>query len=175
MVTDWSVVPFAGRRESFMLAAGYTPALWPYRVHGLSEEELSVRVYVDVSTSTSELWSFLYGLVLHLDRCVARPIFKFSNAVTALPLRDLRQGRVATTGGTDFDCVIDHALRRKFRRILIVTDGEADLSPILSNALQERRMELYLVLTEENPGSPLVPLARAKWVIPAEAFMPEAR
>lgn len=173
LVSQRGVVPFPGRREIFLLAAGYTPALWPYDVRGMAEEELAVRVYVDVSGSTSPLWTFLYGLVLHLHQYVARPVLTFSNAVTSLSMKDLRQGRVQSTLGTDFDCVIEHALDHKHRRILIVTDGEAELAGLFPILVRQRGLEVYLVLTYDNPSCPLNSLARARWVIPGEALLSE--
>ncbi len=162
---DRSVVPFPGRREAWLLAAGIWPAFFPSQVRAPDEEERRVQVYVDVSGSTRALWPFLYGLVLHLADEIGEPIHAFSNAVREIGLGDLRAGVVESTGGTDFDCVAEHALARRYRRILVLTDGMAELDPALARRLRRERVEVFLVLTAPAP-CPLRDLARGVWQVP---------
>ena len=160
------VVPVAGRREGFLLAGGWWPTFFPNHVVGPDEDERRVHVYIDASGSTYHLWPFLFGLVLHLREEIGEPIWMFSNVVRGASLDDLREGRIHSTGGTDFDCIIEHALSRRFRRILIVTDGIADIDQALARKMKLVGMGVFLVLTEEYGRCPLIPLARKMWVIP---------
>ncbi len=65
--------------------------------------------------------------------------------------RDGRGGlrrRVSTTGGTDFNCVITHALGH--RDVFIVTDGEAGLDPALRAKAIRRRTQVHLIILSEE-------------------------
>jgi len=170
--TDRGVVPFPGRREAFLLAARWWPVFFPNVLQAPDEDEQRVHLYIDTSGSTRRLWSFLYGLVLHLHDEIGDPVYLFSNAVAPVGIADLRAGRVLTTGGTDFDCVAEHALSRRFRRILVATDGEAPLDEAVSRRLRQQHVGVFVVLTAENEACPLLSLARGVWTIPTEFRLP---
>src|SRR6185436_14115848 len=65
----------------------------------------------------------LYGALAALRQHVEREVFLFSTVVSPISLQDLQRGRVDTTGGTDIRCVLDHALKYRVRKVLLVTDG----------------------------------------------------
>lgn len=163
------VVPFWGRKELFLHRGGYRPVFFPNPVVSRDWSNHKVHLYIDVSGSTRRLWDLLYGLVLHLRDEIGEPFYLFSNQVGAIGLNELKNGRVRTTGGTDFDCVFEHARANHFRKILVITDGHAGL-----RGNYQKIPDLYLVLTEDNPDCSLIDLAgrnqrdRKWWVIDLE-------
>lgn len=76
--------------------------------------------------------------------------------VEAIGLKELKEGHVLSTYGTDFDCVFQHAREHRFRRVLVITDGFADLR---SEDPVKDQVEVFLVLTVENDDCPLIDVA----------------
>jgi hypothetical protein len=157
------VLPHSGRRDAYLLAAGHWPGLFVYPSPSLDADEQRVHVYVDGSFSTRSQWGKLYGLILHLREEIGDVVWAFSNQVAAVNVDDLRSGRVPTTGGTDFDCVAEHALARGHRTILVMTDGEAPLDAELARYLRESATSIFLILTQSTGSSPLIPVASRHW------------
>jgi len=160
---DRSVVCRPGRRDLFMMALGHTPLFYNQPVYCRGEEDHRVHLYIDVSASTTRLQPFLYGLALHLGDLIGEPAYLFSNQVWEVSLGDLSRGTVRTTRGTDFDCVVQHAAKNRFSKILIVTDGMADLEEKNQALLSSAGIQIYLMLTESFGHCPLAPLAREIW------------
>jgi hypothetical protein len=157
-----------GRSDWLALATGQWPALFHGPAFGPADDDQRAHVYVDVSGSVERWIGRLYGLVLGLGDEIGSPVHLFSNQVLDLTLEDLARGRVCTTGGTDFDCVVKHALDQGYRRIVVVSDGMGDLEPANVEAFQAAGASLYLVLMSMGIGmvaeySPLTRLARGVW------------
>ncbi len=152
------VVPAVGRREAVFLAQGLWPGLFTHQVAGHGEDPSRVHVYLDVSGSLDEHLPRVYALLTGLRDLLADPVWAFSTEVAPLPLARLAEGHVPTTGGTDFTPVVEHALARAARRILVVTDGMGPLEPRLARRARERGLEVHLLLTPD--GQPAPELAR---------------
>jgi len=157
-----------GRSDWLSLARGLWPAMFHGTTFGVTEEDQRAHLYVDVSGSVDAWIGRIYGLVLALGDEVGSAVHLFSNEVLDRSLDDLARGRVTTTGGTDFDCVIRHALAHGYRRIVVVTDGIGDLEPANADAFRASGASLYLVLIRFGAGrvhdfSPLYALARNVW------------
>ena len=65
----------------------------------------------------------LYGALASLRRYLTSDIHLFSTKVKTVPLAALREGARVTTGGTDINCVLEHALAARPSRVLVLTDG----------------------------------------------------
>ncbi len=157
-----------GRRDYPFLAMGY----WPTLFHGprieQATEDQRARVYVDVSGSFDAYIPQVYGFLLALADEVGPSVYLFSNQVAEVSIAEMAKGVRRTTRGTDFDCVVEHALQHRFRRIVVITDGIGDLSDANRAAFVSSGASLYLVLLEFPPEaaehlSPLFGLARGVW------------
>ena len=160
------VVPSPGRREVAWLAAGLTPALYPVALPEPDEDPEQVHLYLDVSASMVDTHALLFGLALHLGPRLGRQAWLFSTRVYPATPRELEEGRLRTTGGTDFDCVLRHALAYGFSRILVVTDGWADLSAA-ARARAKRAGLRGVTVFSEGPVGPLVDWSEAWFELPA--------
>jgi hypothetical protein len=164
---DRSVVCRPGRRELFLMASGHWPLFYSQPVFSQGEEEHRVHFYIDVSASTKRLQPFLYSMALHLGDLIGQPAYLFSNEVSEVSLSDLSRGLVRTTHGTDFDCVVKHAVENRFAKILLVTDGMAEIEPANKELIRARGIQIYLMMTEDYEDCPLLPLARQTWNLSA--------
>ena len=150
MERERSVLPWPGRRENLWLANGLFPVFYRPETWTKDYEHLRPHIYIDVSWSTSRKQPLVYGLVHHLSDLIGSPVYMFSNRVVEASMDDIRTGKVKTTGGTDFDCVMDHAARHHFRKVIMITDGCADMSRKNEAKLRSGKVELYLVLTDRT-------------------------
>ena len=122
--TSPGVVPSSvGRREVFALGAGAMPALWSPAQLVRDDTDAGVHLFADVSGSTSELAPFYFSLTQMLGSRLIRPAWQWSTQVHALSEEAIRTGRMRTTGGTEIRCVLEHARRKRMRKVLILTDG----------------------------------------------------
>jgi len=83
-------------------------------------------IYLDVSGST---WSFLPEIVRLIANISSKEldfVWGFSNIIAKHTIQDLEEGKIHGTGGTDFDCIVDHALANEFAHIVVITDGDAN-------------------------------------------------
>jgi hypothetical protein len=82
-------------------------------------------VYLDVSGSMAPILPHLLGLILPYVRSGQADIFQFSTIVEPMPLDELKLARLRTSGGTDINCVLRHAIDTvpRIHRALILTDG----------------------------------------------------
>lgn len=106
-------------------------------------------VYLDVSGSMNFVLSHLLHLLLPYVAKGHADTYQFSTSVTALSLGALREGNLATTGGTNINCVLRHLLEDEMapQRVLILTDGEVGPpEPPLAKQIQERDIKIHIVL-----------------------------
>jgi len=126
-VTD--VLPIRPSKSDLALvASGYIPVFW----HNYDEAKSSdlgggLAVYLDVSGSVMEDLPVIIGLLKRLKKNI-QTIFCFSNKVVEKSLSDLIQGNIDTTGGTDFDCIVEHAVKNEYSKVILFTDGWASIS-----------------------------------------------
>jgi hypothetical protein len=142
VISVLDAVPTASdRRAAVARSVGYQPLLYWRPSSSRRGRTGHARVYIDVSGSMAQYVPFLYGALVALRGYVEREVFLFSTAVRAISLQELQQGRIDTTGGTDIQCVMAHALAQRLRRILIVTDGYVG-APAAAQAKAIRRSGL---------------------------------
>lgn len=157
-----------GRREALGLALGNWPIFWQQQLPEPDPDAGSLHLYLDASGSMDEVLPLATALVRGLGERLAEQVHLFSNHVVSMPRRQVAEGQLETTGGTDFDCVVDHALARRWRRILVITDGYANLDDGLVGRARLEGLEAYVVLfghmVDLDHG--LKPLTRESWQYP---------
>lgn len=110
--------------DMIMTAAGYPPLLWKSHKNISKFNPMLLPIYLDVSGST---WSYLpkiIKLICNISNEIDY-VWGFSNKVVKHSLEDLENGRIDSTGGTDFDCIVEHAIENNFKHIVVMTDGYA--------------------------------------------------
>ena len=149
-LNDRSVLPLGfSRRNLCELAQGFIPLFFQTKVPDINYE--SVHLYIDTSGSMGEWVKWCYELAVALDTWLGEPIHLFSNKIADISIHQLRQGFVASTGGTDFDCIAEDAIKNKYERIVIITDGIAGMKKHNQEALKQAGIKIFSVFI---PGSP---------------------
>lgn len=112
------------KKDLFLLMYESTPILWDVPSFSEIKQKRMLPIYLDVSGS---MWNDLPNvikLVANIDDSLEY-IWGFSNKIYKHTIDDLKQNRIKSTGGTDFDCIIDHALQNEYKDIVVITDGYA--------------------------------------------------
>jgi hypothetical protein len=122
-----SVVPIKpSKTEIAMLAAGYIPTLWKNDTVTIGKQNKNIAIYLDVSGSTKPYLPEILSVINNLRQQI-NTIYCFSNELYEHSTKDLVKGEYQSTGGTDFDCVIEHAIENKVDKCIVFTDGQANL------------------------------------------------
>jgi hypothetical protein len=153
-----TVIPnFYDRRTATMYSQGIMPIF-----HQTSERgsKIIVPCYLDVSGSQDHVIPFMLPVVSRLKQKIGNVVYCFSGFVSETPMCKLELGKIKTSGGTDFNPVIEHILKHKFKNAIILTDGEAYLRDDLLLKVKNKRVNITVGWTVANPQtSPLGSIA----------------
>lgn len=145
-----SVIPnFYDPRTASLFALGKMPV---FHRNPKPTSRAKVHCYVDVSGSQDHVIPQVIPAVYKVKKEVGDQVYCFSNVVVDTKLEKLISGTYYTTGGTDFNPVFEHALKNRFKKILILTDGEAGLSQDLASKAKQRGMEITVGWTVASPS-----------------------
>lgn len=159
-----SLVPFPvaqDRRANVARLSGVEPLLF-------AGELVSTRargagrtvVYLDVSGSMDSFLPYLYGALVRLADLVEPRVHCFSTKLVTVPFREIAEGRRRSTGGTDGACALEHALKQRARRVLLLTDGYVGpVRPALERGLRASRLDVRVLLTPGGWRRDLEPVA----------------
>jgi len=133
------------RRAALFLAAGFFPIFYeqPYS----KTFERRATIYLDVSGSITYKIPVLYGIVKNLSLYATLKIFLFSNKVVPITIKEIKEGRIRTTYGTDFDCVAESILQDRSKLNFIITDGYATMGTENMNRLKKLGVKTLGILT----------------------------
>lgn len=123
-----SIVPTQmTRSEATKVVMGVPPLFYRRKLEREQEsKKTGVAFYLDVSGSVYEFLPKILGIFAAM-RDDVDAIFTFSNVVVKVEIDDFIAGKLKTTGGTDFNCVVDSAVKEKYDKVIVFTDGAADL------------------------------------------------
>lgn len=109
--------------DLLLLAEDLVPIMWKGKKYSTKIDKNLLPIYLDVSGST---WSHLPEIV----RLIANVseeldfVWGFSNVIEHHTTKELEQGIIKGTGGTCFNCIVDHARENGFRHIVVISDGD---------------------------------------------------
>ena len=145
-----SVIPnFNDRRTALLYSLGKLPIFNKYPEYG---NRTIVPCYLDVSGSQDHVKPFTLPVVSRLKDKIGDAVFCFSTYVSETKICNLRDGKIDSSGGTDFNPVAEHILKNNFKHAVILTDGEANLSPELAQRLRRKNVHITVGWTVANPS-----------------------
>lgn len=96
--------------------------LWRHKKYVTKFEPNLVPIYFDVSGSMDQYIPKILDLILNMDDRIEH-IWCFSTFVERHTVDQLEKREISTSGGTDFQIVVDHAIQNNFTDIMVITDG----------------------------------------------------
>lgn len=109
--------------DSILLAAKVPVLLYKHQKYAYKTDKNLLPIYLDVSGSTMPYLPEIIKLIANVSDQLDY-VWGFSTKIVKHTTQQLADGKIDTTGGTDFTCVIDHAVENKFKHIVVITDGE---------------------------------------------------
>jgi hypothetical protein len=143
------LMPERPARSDMILTAMGVPVFF-WKNPDYMEPQGDVRVYVDVSGSVSGYQDWIYGVILALEEYLYTNIYLFSNDVAEVTVGEFAEGKVVSTYGTDFNCVLNHILEHNVEKAVVVTDGYASASQDLVAKVKEKQVEIFSVVVEPD-------------------------
>ncbi|MEX1048594.1 MAG: hypothetical protein WED15_03635 [Akkermansiaceae bacterium] len=111
-------------------------------------------VYLDVSGSMSQELDLLIGLLWNLRQWIRSPFYAFSNGVYPARIVDGKL-RTSTTGGTCFNDVLEHLIKDRPGKSMIITDGYIETPcPDLLRQLRTLGEEIHVLVSSEGTSEP---------------------
>lgn len=123
-VASPSVPKVISKKDLFMLNFGFVPTLWKKKIEVEEKIPKMLPIYLDVSGSMTSYLPEIIRLILNIQEDIEY-VWGFSNKIFKHTFEDLSNGKIKSTGGTDFVCILDHAKEQEYSSILVITDGDA--------------------------------------------------
>lgn len=125
--------------------------------HPVMSDNRQAYVYFDVSGSVADQVPSVAQALLPYCRKGLCTVHVFSTVVRPASAHDLAARKFSSTGGTDIDCVLRHALglppRRRPRAVVVVTDGFTGCPNAgLAARFRAAGMRLFVGLVKTDPG-----------------------
>lgn len=157
------------RRAMVQLGLGATPLIFRQTVHqsSIDIERGVTHLYLDVSGSTQPYWKICAAIVSPFVKKKLIRLFGFSEEVAEISPAALAKGRIQTTGGTDANCIWQHAIDQKVEKILIITDGYVGRpTPTWRRRITEAKLMVFVALTPDGYRPDLAPIANSLTELP---------
>lgn len=111
--------------DLILKCCGIPILLWKTRRTTYQMDKNLLPIYLDVSGSTWDFLPEIIKLIVNIGQNELDFVWGFSNKVAKHTFDDLKNNKIDSTGGTDFDCIIAHATENEFEHIVVMTDGDA--------------------------------------------------
>jgi len=138
-------------REMSLLAAGTPPLFYKNLERHERHKKSNIAIYLDVSGSVHSHLPKILGVIATLKQQI-RTVYCFSNMVSTHSMVELQRGEFETTGGTDFDCVAQHAIDENVDKAVIFTDGYADIYHVRGADIQKQLKDVAMVYFGHRPN-----------------------
>lgn len=150
-VPDVSTYPnFKDKRAVVLYSLGH----WPVYFENMIEDPRGLcHIYIDDSGSQMHVIAFVIKLFTSLCDYLHKEVHFFSTEIWTIRKSQLKPGmEIKTTGGTDMNVVVEHAIKNKINRCLVITDGYGPLSDKNASDAVKLKQKYLIGFTESRHG-----------------------
>jgi len=155
------VLPFYDRKDFLFIARNIPNVL--YHGNPFPEETRGIRIYADVSGSVEDFLPHVFYALDAIKNWIIFPIYGFSTEVFPISRKDLLKGKYSTTGGTDFNCIARHIMKKRFRKAIIITDGGSRMDKKYAEHLKSSFQILTILVGNEITEYDKKEVAKFSW------------
>ena len=149
-VAKYSYSPLLPNKPSSMdlilMSAGIPPLLWRSKKYATVYDKQLLPIYLDVSGSTYAYLPDIIKMIVNASKEIDS-VWGFSNRIAKHTIDQLKEGKINSTGGTDFNCIIEHAIENNFKHIVVITDGYASIPRRFVSEIDQKVPEISTVAT----------------------------
>lgn len=148
--TTSPIIPSNLARFDMVRAALDIPVtLWKaFKYKEVYDREL-LPIYLDVSGSMDRYIPNILDVICNIDDKLDY-MWLFSTKIVKHTMEQLKRREIETTGGTDFDIVIEHAVENNFSNIIVITDGCCGVSVVKGNEKHPKIKDVVTVLIDDG-------------------------
>ncbi len=122
--TSSPVIPVhIAKTDALLISEDVDVVLWKSKKYEYKTDPKLLPIYLDVSGSTYSYLPEIIKLIANVSKDLDY-VWGFSNKVVKHTIEMLVDNKINSTGGTDFDCIIQHALENEYNHIVVITDGD---------------------------------------------------
>lgn len=142
-----SAIPSLSRKDLLWMGLGTMPLIYSSEIASKMNDNVELNLFIDVSGSFDNIIEFVYGVITGLNEYNLQGVYLFSTIVKKISISELRSGKVVTTGGTSATAVLEHALKHKMKKIILITDAEFEtITESMLNKVKQSGMEIYMII-----------------------------
>lgn len=141
------MTPIPNYRDRYGIVADAAGVYRPFYKNPLLPKDYGVcSIYLDVSGSMGNYVKLVYRVANDCKDYLDDKIYLFSNVISAITKDELLKGVVKSTGGTDFDIIINHMEKNKIKKSIIFTDGGAKINNQSLQKISKNGMKIVAVI-----------------------------
>ena len=142
------MTPIPNMRDRSAIAANEMGIYKPFYKNPMLPKDYGVcSIYLDVSGSMGEFVRLVYKVATDCQEYLDDKIHLFSNVIESISKEELLSGKCLSTGGTDFDIIIQHMDKMRTKKAVIFTDGCASMSQTSKDTIKKLGLSIITVLT----------------------------
>lgn len=126
-VGSYSTVPYVPSKlftsDIVKLAMNYIPTMFKTYKYTNKINKNLLPIYLDVSGSTMAYLPDIIKLIANVSNELDY-VWGFSDFIHKHTIQDLQAGKIKSSGGTSFDCIIEHVIEQQFKHFVVITDGD---------------------------------------------------
>lgn len=140
------------RRASVIKHFGVSPLFYKGEVMKINKQRVGyIHVYLDVSGSMNDYLETIFGSLKSVMNVLYPKIHVFSTEVHEHTPKEILSGTYSTTGGTDINCAVEHIMKNKIKKAIIITDGYVgELDEKYQQKIKEFKPLISKLLTEPH-------------------------
>jgi hypothetical protein len=147
LITPFPINPI--KRDVVYLSLGFDLTYYKNeRIINKHRNNKGIVVYIDASGSILNNLGKIVGLLTKNFKNKIKNVYLFSTIVTEITFKDLKNGNIKTTYGTDFNCIAESILDNDYNKAIIITDGISSLNNSYLEKLKEKKVKTLNIIIE---------------------------
>lgn len=126
-VGSYTTVPYIPAKiytsDIIRIAAGVPPILYKTNKFVYKTDKNLLPIYLDVSGSTMPYLPEIVKLIANVSTELDF-VWGFSDYIHKHTMQDLLDRKITSSGGTSFQCIIDHVIENQYKHFVVITDGD---------------------------------------------------
>jgi len=156
------------RKATVMKSIGQSTLFYKGRIERMINKPVGrAHLYLDVSGSMDMILEKIFSGLLPIRQLIHPIVHNFSTEIYDYPLNKIFKGQYKSTFGTDINCVLEHIIKNKVKKPVIITDGYVGEPSQLLISKLPRKIKFVKVITEDGFEHEMQSLSGPVFLLPS--------